>query len=98
MEKKYPKNSHLQLDPLSAILFIITLDRSLKQVHNRAVISLNIQDEQRISPLPFAGYADDIALVSSSEFPLKEKLDVLIEKTRDSGLCIRPDKCTILYE
>ena len=85
-------------DPLSAILFIITLDRSLKQVHNRAIISLNIQDEQRISPLPFAGYADDIALVSSSEFPLKEMLDVLIEKTWDSGLCIRPDKCTILYE
>ena len=25
-------------------------------------------------------------------------LDVLIEKTRDRGLCIRPDKCTILYE
>ena len=85
-------------DPLSAILFIITLDRSLKEVHNRAIICLNIQDEQRISPLPFAGYADDIAFVSHSEFALKEMLDVLIEKTRDSKLCIRPDKCTILYE
>ena len=78
-------------DPSSAILFIITLDRSLKEVHNRAIICLNIQDEQRISPLPFAGYADDIAFVSHSEFALKEMLDVLIEKTRDSKLCIRPD-------
>ena len=48
--------------------------------------------------LPFAGYADDIAFVSHSEFALKEMLDVLIEKTRDSKLCIRPDKFTILYE
>ena len=85
-------------DPLSAILFIITLDKSLKEVYNRTIISLNIQDEQRISPLPFAGYADDIALVSRSEYVLKEILDVLIGKTRDSKLCIRPDKCAILYE
>ena len=85
-------------DPLSAILFIITLDRLLKEVHYRVIISLNIQDEQRIAPLPLAGYADDIALVSRSEVALKEMLDILIEKTRDSKLCIRPDKCTILHE
>ena len=54
-------------DPLSAILFIVTLDRSLKDVHNTAIISLNIRDEQRISPLPFSGYPDDIALVSLFE-------------------------------
>ena len=73
-------------------------DISLKEVRNRAIISLNIQDEQHISPLPFAAYADDIALVSRSECALKEMLHVLIEKTQDSKLCIRADKCAILFE
>ena len=69
-------------DPLSAILFIVTLDRSLKDVHNTAIISLNVHDEQRISPLLFSGYADDIALVSLFETVLKVMLETLIEKHR----------------
>ena len=60
---------------------------------------MNIQDEQRISQLPFAGYADDIALVSRCECALKDMINVLIEKTRDSELCFfGPDKYVILYE
>ena len=42
--------------PLSVVLFVIQLDRSLKEVHNHAIISLNIQDEKRISPIPVGGY------------------------------------------
>ena len=65
---------------------------------NKAIISLNIQDERRISPLPCGGYADDVALVSQIEKVVKAMLDVLIEGRIDSKLCIRPDKCAILYE
>ena len=32
--------------PLSAVLFIIDLDKSLKEVHNLAIISLNIEDKK----------------------------------------------------
>ena len=46
----------------------------------------------------FVGYADNIVLVSTVENVLKEMLDVLIEKTKDNKLFIRPDKCAILYE
>ena len=77
-------------DPLSAILFIVTLDRTLKDVHNTAIISSNIRNKQRISPLRFSGYADDIALISLFEKVLKAMLGTLIEKTQDSRLCIRP--------
>ena len=84
-------------DPLSAILFIVTLDRSLKDVHNTAIISSNICDEQRISPLPFSGYAD-VTLVSLFEKVLKAMSETLTEKTQESKLCIRPDKCAILCE
>ena len=69
-----------------------------KDVHNTAVISSNICDEQRISLLPFSGHADDIALVSLFEKVLKSMLETLIEKTQESKLCIKPDKCAILYE
>ena len=81
---------------LSAILFIVTLDRSLRDVHSKAIISLNIQDERRISPLPCRGYVDDIALVSQIEKVVELMLDVLIGETKDSKLCISLDKCAIL--
>ena len=48
---------------LSVVLFVIQLDRSLKEVHNHAIFSLNIQDEKRISLIPVGGYADDIAFI-----------------------------------
>ena len=85
-------------EPLRTILLIITLDRTLKDVHNTAIISSNICDEQCISPLPFSGYADDVAFVSLFEKVLKEMLETVIEKSQESKLCIRPDKCAILYE
>ena len=85
-------------DPLSAVLFIIVLDKSLKEVHQLAIIHQNIQDEKRISPLPVLGYADDIAFVNHSENVIKLMLENLIEKTQDTGLRIRPDKCAIFYE
>ena len=85
-------------DPLSAVLFIIVLDKSLKEVHQLAIIHQNIQDEKRISPLPVLGYTDDIAFVNHSENVIKLMLGNLIEKTQDTGLSIRPDKGAIFYE
>ena len=46
--------------PLSPVLFVIQLDRSLREVHSHAIISLNIRDEKQVSPIPLMGYADDI--------------------------------------
>ena len=57
--------------PLSAVLFIIDLDKSLKEVHSLAIISRNIEDEKRISPIPAGGYADDVVLISYVEIKLK---------------------------
>ena len=85
-------------DPLSAVLFIIVLDKSLKEVHHLAIINQNIQDEKKISPLPVLGFADDTTFISYFENVLKSMLDKLLDETKDSGLSIRPDKCTIFYE
>ena len=62
--------------PLSALLFVVSLDKSLKEIHEHAVRSLNIRDESRISPLPVAGYADDIAFVSLNEKLIKEMVQI----------------------
>ena len=43
-------------DPLSAVLFIIVLDNSLKEVHHLAIINQNIQDEKKVSPSPGLGF------------------------------------------
>ena len=85
-------------DPLSAVLCIIVLDNSLKEVHHLAIINQNIQDEKKISPLPVLGFAEDIALINYFEKVIKLMLDKLVAKTKDTGLCIRPDKCAVLYE
>ena len=85
-------------DPLSAVLFIIVLDKSLKEVHHLAIINQNIQDEKKISPLPVLGFADDATFISYFENVLKSMLDKLLDETKDSGLSIRPDKCAIFYE
>ena len=81
--------------PLSAVLFAIQLDRSLQEVHSHAIISLNIQDEKRVSPIPVMDYADDIAFVTVLGKVLWDMLNVLIQSTAPSGLTIRPDKCSI---
>ena len=62
-----------------------------------AIISLNIQNEKRVSQLAVKGFDDDIVFISYLEQLLKEMTTQLIEKTRDSGLKIRPDKCAIFY-
>ena len=85
-------------DPLSAVLFIIVLDNSLKEVHHLAIINQNIQEEKKISPLLVLSLADDIALINYFEKVIKLMLDNFVEKTKDSGLCIRPGICAVLYE
>ena len=81
--------------PLSTVLFIIVLDKSLKEVHHLAILNQNIQDEKKISPSPVSGYADDTTFISYFENVLKSMLDKLLDETKDSGLSIRPDKCAI---
>ena len=85
-------------DPLSAVLFIIVLDKSLKEVHQLAIINQNIQDEKKISSSSVLGYADDTMFMNYFENMLKSMLDKLLDETKDWGLSIRPDKCTAFYE
>ena len=84
--------------PLSAVLFVIQLDRSLKEVHSPAIISLNMQDEKRVSPIPVMGHADNIAFFTILERVQRDMLNVFIQSTAPSGLKIRSDKCSIFYE
>ena len=85
-------------DPLSAVLFIIVLGNSLKEVHQLAIINQNIQDEKKISQLLVLGFADDIAVINYFEKVIKLLFDKLVEKTKDKVLCIKPEKCAVLYE
>ena len=72
--------------PLSVVLFVIQLDRSLKEVHNHAIISLNVQDEKGISPIPVGGYADDIAFISLLEKILRDMVNGLFFSITDKRI------------
>ena len=84
--------------PFSEVLFIIDLDKPLKEIHNLAIISRNIEDEKRISPIPAGGYADDVVLINYLEDQIKDMLSCLTEQTKPSGLEIRTDKCAAFFE
>ena len=84
--------------PLSTLLFVIDLGKSLKEVHSLAIICSNIADDRRVSPIPVCGFADDIAFVSYLEKIINAMLKKLKMATSKSGLEIRPDKCAVMYE
>ena len=77
-------------DPSRVLLFIVSLDKHLKIVMNKALecgTSLS-----QISPLPVGGYADDIIFVS-------HKLDIPEHGfLLGTGLYVRSNKCAILYD
>ena len=49
-------------DPGSPIYFIIGLNRLLRRVLDSALLDLNISNERRLTPIPLAAFADDVAL------------------------------------
>lgn len=63
-------------DPLSAIIFIIVIDCIFKPMISIALVSQNVQNEERLNPLAVQGFADDIAMVTYDELTLRDMINV----------------------
>ena len=63
-------------DPLSALLFILLIDRVCKPTVGEAVIRQGIEDERRINPLPLQAFADDVVVVNYDATIINEMFDI----------------------
>ena len=63
-------------DPLSAVLFILVIDRVFKPMVAAALVSLNIENERNINPVPLQAFADDKAVVQSKAEVIQKIFDV----------------------
>ena len=86
------------MDPLSVIIFLMIINKVLQPAYNHALVTLNIEDERKIRPLPIRAYADDIAMVAYDYEMLNEMIQVSEPLFNRAGLRVKAAKCALFYE
>ena len=84
-------------DPLSALLFILVIDRVCKPMLTCLIIDLNLQNEKRLPPIPVQAYADDIAVTAYSLETLNKMLKVSEPIMKEAGLVVKVEKSACFY-
>ena len=84
-------------DPLSALLFILVIDRVCKPMVREAVIRQGIEDERRINPLPLQAFEDDVVVVNYDATIINEMFDIGKVAMEMAGLEVKPSKCAVMY-
>ena len=82
---------------LSALLFILVIDRICKPMVNRVRDKLMIPNNVCLIPPPVLGFADDLALSAYTEDILKEMIVVSEPVLLESGLQVKPSKSALFY-
>ena len=85
-------------DPLSVIIFLMIINKVLQPAYNHALVTLNIENERKIRPLPIQAYADDIAMIAYDYEMLNEMIQVSEPLFNRAGLRVKASKCALFYE
>ena len=85
-------------DPLSGLIFLAVVDRICKPMVTTALINSNLQNEQRLNPIPVLCYADDISLATFKLDLLREMTSSAEPEMERSGLDVKERKCAVFYE
>ena len=80
-------------DPFSAFMFILVIDRICKPMVVTAMVSLNLENEQRLNRLP--AFADDIAMVAYNVSVINEMVRSSEPIMECTGLEVTPIKCAV---
>ena len=62
-----------------------------------ALVSLNIENERNINPVPLQAFADDTAVVKSKAEVIQKMFDVGESLMDRAGLEVKLSKCAVLY-
>uniref|UniRef100_A0A8C7YCS3 ribonuclease H n=1 Tax=Oryzias sinensis TaxID=183150 RepID=A0A8C7YCS3_9TELE len=81
----HPERGVRQGDPLSPLLFIMSLDEALNSIET---VGFNTPSGQ----IKHIAYADDLLIFCNNSIELQSSLNSLTQSLRSSGLCINPDK------
>ena len=71
-------------DPLSALLFIMVIDRACKPMVTAAILESNIRDEVYLNPMPVQAFADDIVLAANNVNVIKGMIGAAESKNGQS--------------
>ena len=84
-------------DPLSALLFILVVDKICKPMLTYSLIEQNLENERAISPLPVQAYADDIVSSAHSLPSVKGMFRASEPIMDDAGLDVKVTKSGVFY-
>ena len=84
-------------DPLSALLFIMVIDRVCKPMVATAISCMAIQNERMVNPIPLQAFADDIVVVQYNSEISQLIFDAGEEMMAQAGLEVKHEKCAVLY-
>ena len=85
-------------DPLSALIFILIIERTCRPMVEIAILKLGIRNELRFNPLPVQAFADDIVLSSYDIEVIKSMLRESEPVMLSAGLEVKPSKCAIFHD
>ena len=80
------------------MIFLVIVDKVLKPAFSHALVSMNIENERKIGPIPIQAYADDIAMVTYDLKLLNEMITKCEPLFDQAGLKVKASKCALFYE
>ena len=85
-------------DPLSALIFILIIERTCRPMVEIAILKLGIRNELRFNPLPVQAFADDIVLSSYDIEVIKSMLRESEPVMLSAGLEVKTSKCAVFHD
>ena len=84
-------------NPLSALIFILIIDRICKPMINTATANSNLYNERNLNSIPVQAFADDIVTIHADPTVIQLMFDSAERLMHSSGLDVKPTKCAVLY-
>ena len=82
---------------MSALLFIMIIDRVCKPMVTAAILERNIRDEVYLNPMPVQAFADDVVLAANNLSVIKSMIGAAESKMDEAGLQVKHEKCAVFY-
>ena len=76
-------------DPLSALIFILIIDRIWKPMINTAIANSNLYNGRNLNPIPLQAFADDIATVHADPTVIQLMFESAERLMYSSGLDVK---------
>ena len=85
-------------DPLSALIFILIIERTCRPMVEIAILQLCMRNELRFNPLPVQAFADDMVLSSYDIEVIKSMLRESEPVMLSAGLEVKPSNCAVFHD